>query len=1444
MATTLSISAQELHAKQRIIWNITNPPLATLVKILIITNAITPATPICETEYPAVVNDVAVTTIDLDETILPLGIPTFVKLVLIYSDKTQIFSENTLLLILKTVPVIPFVSLSGANQNVRAEDASVFINLSQYSTKKSIKDGFSELTKVIAYISKVGGDNASDLLIIEKDVLKYDEWMNISNTLENDTIYEIAFKVRNPIGDSLLSNTINFIPRDTPSKIDHIIAFASLTNQKRKSATTFNDPNGDIILYWQKPDDYDFLKSTSTPVIKYIVIEQEYEDVIINGVINTIEKNEPSIIELLDNSSIQLLSSPEVIEDIYYHYRYIVPGSPNRLGRKFGYRAIPYNANGEGQVSNETSYVTLFAQPEKQLFSIINNFIPATRRDGTNYDSYDGSMRLSIPFNGLSSLKGALPFEQDNKQIMQLRIDDDNEGNNLLIFEGLIYLVFSVAATHLLNSENESSDVYTCDFSSVPVQGTKTLEDILEIGKTYKFILRRISRDPSHPLITYLSESHTIIRTKFKNGNKLTNIQNYPIYDNLTPVRINDGPGVRILFDKISPPDLNGSGSFIDDVQYIVIQDGTQLNPINQPNGDDPIAVYTGLPPSSGHLHQYSVSYTAYNSEIGKVVYGAESDLFAIESFGYPEPVLDAKIITEDDNKIKIEFIHQQESALAGSPSSTCNNRIIIMEDGANDPVIVIVVPHSLNSTYVSPLIPLITGKSYSLFIVAERVYTKSSHIIDAPNRFDGVLIRKNFFTHNFKMVGKPTVPRNIELFPSDKKLEILYDEPSLLNGVDPALLEYEFFMNKESTDFPFFNQNILQYPVAVISGSSIATLVKAFALKSNSNDIHNVVDLENDIEYSFSIRTKASVGGNNLIKTIYSYHENTGLINGNVVHNVIDLISNHVVPIRIVNGDMSPVYKTLIGRTPHEILGFLSYVSDNRLRLLFNRPNLDNVSDVIVTIDSNDGLDENNNSIDAFDTRPLRTVFKPNGLFNLEKFALAQSIATNAPDFVKYDFKIININGLLNYELAIPNLVNDRTYSITVRYIKNVVDQFSVGRDIFGPSTIINGTLDISPSIVQDVKFAVDTNTINLEWPILSAVTTPVSGGAGIENNSALKYCVKLYSNTNTNTILAVYDDITSPNFSISNLTNGLLYKVIIQAYYVRAGDNLKVFSAPVHANPLPGNLIRVNPRPLGPILDIIVGTPNTINGTITLPGNFETANYPILRHEVYVRQKANPAKRVLVQVFAPESTIGVGKPNGAAHPSGLLYTVNQLIPGSVINLHAINSFTVLGLAASFNTIEHQNPLNGSPYEVLVETVPTYNYAQAAPAIIEDATPYGNLVITSALPKQGTNGKIFIIDCNLNGTGDIETIVVLAKSSNSILVKNLSHRTPDNPLPHIVTSAELDNSSNFVAPNQKVKFEIDFAVANDPVTDLLVVVLTKNGSHTFVFPDAGSLFC
>ena len=83
-----------------------------------------------------------------------------------------------------------------------------------------------------------------------------------------------------------------------------------------------------------------------------------------------------------------------------------------------------------------------------------------------------------------------------------------------------------------------------------------------------------------------------------------------------------------------------------------------------------------------------------------------------------------------------------------------------------------------------------------------------------------------------------------------------------------------------------------------------------------------------------------------------------------------------------------------------------------------------------------------------------------------------------------------------------------------------------------------------------------------------------------------------------------------------------------------------------------------------------------------------------------------------------------------------------------------------------------------------------------------------------------------------------------MISDTNSILVKNLSHRTPDNPLPHIVTSAELDNSSNFVAPNQKVKFEIDFAVANDPVTDLLVVVLTKNGSHTFVFPDAGSLFC
>lgn len=1487
MATTtpiLTISNFASPGIQTITWIVSDPPSATLKSIVTIVNDNTVDRAITETAYPAVVNGTAVTSIVLDDTILPVDRKTFIKLVFIYSDLTTLVSVNTLVLSTTKSPAKPVLTLTGESPSVRAEDASVSINLSQYLsanlTKKSINDGYSELTKVIVFLSKVGGVNPTDLQLIEKDVVNYGEWMSISTLLENNSTYEIAFKVRNAVGDSPLSNTVSFTPKDTPSQIASVKAFSLLTNQKRQSASTFNDDNGDIILYWTQPDDYDFLKSTAngktaTPVTKYLVSEQEYEDVTVNGAPTTRAKQGTlRTIELPDNSSIQL-EPRENVNGSLYNYKYTVTGSPERLGKKFKYQVTPVNANGDGPISSTTDFVYTFKAPEAQPFQLRHNS-SESNVTATPITIYDGTINMRIAPGTLASLNGGIGYSipsttftyptgttvPQNEQLQVVVTGFDTNTNDetypATIFSGLVTFVQTVTSTTTGSGSNAVTTYtptgeYIAQFSAIDVDsttsGTQSLDSVLQLGQKYTFNVYRQNKDPSNASNTFVSAPTTIHRTKFMSPRAVSNVQNYPINDDLTPVTSAGKPAIRLLFQQLSEDDLRGLSSFPNTpIKYFAYQQSfivPGLAPI-QHNYEEPSITNQFIveQTSTGSSVAQYIRSEVYNPELLVFIAGEESTPAVSETaIGFPASVSESFIAINklNANTITVGFRNQAANALGGSPSANCQNRIIIMEDGATSPAVSpIVVAHTTNANYLSPSITLSTGKSYALFIVAERVYTKSSHIkTDTVNRFDGVLIRSNFYTDNFVMNGNPTVPRNIELFPSDKKLEIIYDEPESLNGVAAASLKYHFFMNKDSTDFPLFTTSpqVFQASVADISGSSIATLVKAFALKSASNNRANVVDLENDVEYKFCMRVVGAVGGNNLTTRNYSQTISTGSINGTAVQNVITLTSKETVAETIVNGDMSTVSSVVVADSVPAVVGLDIAPAENKLNITLNKDTSGSVSDLLIILDNNDGLDVNNNPIAAFDTRSLRTVQSPNGLFNLETYSTAgvSSMNANAPDFIKYGFQRVNAGaGSFKYTLVIPELVNGTTYAVSVRFIKNIN-----GTDVFGPAAVFTRAPEAPPTPVQNVRFTVGVNTINLNW---SAPAN--SGGAGIGGNTALQYRVKVLSTTDTE--LAVFQDISVLNRSIVDaglLLNNSSYKVTIEGYYIKAIDNSEIRSTPVQANSAAGNLIRVNGPPAGAVVAVTVGTSNTINGTLTLPANFETTNYPVLRYDVYARHKATTTNRVLVQSFAPASTIGtnpVSNLNGTAHPHGLAYTVTALNANSVLPLAIISSFPSSGITP--NTIGHARPLNGFPYEIVVEAIPNYTYAQAAPIKTADANPYGNPVITSAVVKTGTAGKTYTVVTNLNGSGAISNIVALAKSAAaaSILVSNLSASTPATPLPTIAIAGDLDN---FVASNQVATFDLAFAGASGAVNDLLVVAVTQNGSDTIVIPASNAFF-
>jgi hypothetical protein len=172
-----------------------------------------------------------------------------------------------------------------------------------------------------------------------------------------------------------------------------------------------------------------------------------------------------------------------------------------------------------------------------------------------------------------------------------------------------------------------------------------------------------------------------------------------------------------------------------------------------------------------------------------------------------------------------------------------------------------------------------------------------------AANRFNNVVIRANYYTENIVMTGTPGSPTNIELLPSNKTLNVIYDEPLQLNGIPAPSLQYHFFMNSDATDFPNFTTSpqVFQASVSDVSGSSIATITKAYRSKAVSNSRDNTLDLLNDTEYKFCMRVVGTIGGNSLTQTAYSQTVDSGSVNGSTVNSAIPLAASLLVPVTSV---------------------------------------------------------------------------------------------------------------------------------------------------------------------------------------------------------------------------------------------------------------------------------------------------------------------------------------------------------------------------------------------------------------------------------------------------------------------------------------------------------------------------------------------------------------
>jgi hypothetical protein len=1413
-----------------------------LVAIHIITNDASTASPFVVTALAIQdADEKPLSKHDIGSNILSPGLSYHVLFRYTYKNGT-ILTSNALFLALKNVPNQPSVSTTNA---IRPEDGNISINPALMGFLANSTDGFSTITKMIVYVSKVGSTSASDLVVKEVAITKYDDWYPVCqpNVLINAVQYEVAVSAINSLGSSPISSTVLVTPADVPSEMPAPKVFSLLSNQKRKGEL-LSDNNGDSVIHWERPSDYDNLITNNKRVTKYVLTEQEYEYVtsVTQGVSSTSlqAKGSPSVTELLvpahpvgqhSGASFEL-QTPEFFGTTLtqlqqqhpntpvanlpgaHHYRHVISGSASRIGKIFKVSIAAVNVNGSSPVSVLSSEYTPFILPNQQPHLLTHNSVEDSST-GTPLTLYDGKMKLSIA--ALASVNGGEDFLLPNVNNtvanpifdveLELRVREDGSQTNL--FNSRVRFIQKTTSTTTGTGEYQvtthtGTGSYELDFDHVygydENKNENTLNSLLVTGKKYEFAVSRVSKDPWNTNNIFSGPAVTTQRTRFESPPAVKNIQVFAANDDLTTVSTVGQAALRLAFEQVLNSDMKGFETFPNRaIEYRVFQNSSVVANLD-PMTHDPLI--TGVREFIVNQSSLGTSINLYlraqfwNPELNQWISAYETSPVVSEtSFLAPPAVTGLKISKPNANSLKIEYVRQQTgTAFLGNTSATVQNRILLLNTLGNIIGEQVIAHNSgAGNTHSHTFPGLTVGATHIVFVIAERLYTKAGLTATPPMRFNGSIIRSNYVSRAVVTSGTPSFIRNVEFFPSSGRLELLFDEPANFMGLNPELARAHFFLNEDSTDFPALNVS-----VADVSGSSNVILTHAFRSKLAATARANALPIRNDTPMHLQARIIGTVGGHSLTNTSFSHPLNNNF-NGLVVETPLPLVVNALVPEETVEGEFLPAAETVMASDSVPTPVAVIEASDSKLKVVVDKDNSSNVSELIIIIDNNDGLDAQGQHILAFDTRPLKSN-SSGGLFILEQYinspgtyippAGGPTAITLANFVLEHPFTREIVGGATKYNIEFNNLVNGQTYEVNSRFARFIEPMY-----VFSPSSIISRAPEAPPTVVRQPSFEVDSTIIKVAW--LAPLN---SGGAGVGGNGPLQYRVNLF-NSAGNRERSV--NTSSLTLTLDLLTNNTEYKVTIGAFYVKS-DGSEVLGNFEQANQLSGhtnNLIRVNPAPLPPTVSIVAGD-KSISGSITAaiqPGNL----YTLESYRVSIRHKSNPTLSLLVQ------------------------TINNPSAGSNYVITAVTDLRIFG---QLNLGGHEKPLNGFAYEVVVESVPAYSNAQAPPSVLRDAQPAGPVIITNITNPHGLeSAKAARVVVNLNGSGPIQNIVALAKGSStspSIVVQNLSGGT----LPVISPSGVLDNTAG-ITIGQIATFDLVFSTVVGNVSDILVVVATPKSS-------------
>ena len=1418
-----------------------------------------------------------VTKLILDSSIAPIGISTFVTLLVYFKDVANtVLSSNTIAVISRNVPIKPPDSPSPPALPIfRETDKGLSMNIGVvYTSRLSEADGYTNISKVIVYISKVGSKLPTDFITKELElpytmdannekVSVYDSPLVVADNLENSKPYEVAFRVVNTLGQSPLSKTYILTPKDFPAQLAPPFVYTLFGNQSRLGLP-LADERGDVVVYFRQPSDYDDLIISQKPVTSYTLSESYTSGtstVVNKYTLNVGTGGSPGTAVVTTGPAVALNFTLATDHEYNattvtgYHYKLIIQGNSNRLGTLYTYKIYASNGNGDSldSIYATNTDIRPFILPSSQTAAnctlLHTDASGTTLNGGLSFRVYTGDMTMRI--TELSNINnGAIYSDGSGNPIYKLRVTDFTTTAEL--YSGEVTFIRSGAGTGL------SPYIYNLDFANVTklvATVSTSLNLLLAKGTKYNFALHRLSKNPNNASMILESVPLVIARTPFSSPGMINNCEAYSYNDDLTPVTSGTNPALRILFSRLQEAELNAVGltSAITGtansgaqmaIVYMAFQNSqpvfldTSGNRVAEGTANAISVVkshYTAGGVPSNDPYEFIVPLAAlgtvtnnyirvkiWNSELGAYINAAESSpAFSEMALSFVEKPSNVVITKTSSTSITVTFDKQSNTQMKGNITTNINNRVVLVSDATNSRVGVdqLVAHSAVDSPSVS-FSELSTTTAYRVYVIAETYYSRRQYnsvtngvINDDIKRFNNVVIRNqttSVESKSFVMTGIPTSPTNLEFFASDKSITAYYDAPLSTHGITD--LYYHIYAYRSTVSLP---SSSTQISIANSQGTASITIDKAI----NSTGASITTDIINNTTYNAYMRVIGKIASRALTNSPFSHSYTDGLVNGSAVTSSISL-SNTVVTIpeeTNVLGDLSTAFKVVpdsVVPTPSSV----TVTSQNSKLVVSLRKDIITVQDLIITVNDSDAttdLSGNIVPVASFDTRLARLynngVITETGLFSVEgKKSWVPSL------FEAFDLTVKPVSVSNGQTTEQVDFYNVSFAGLTSGKLYTFSVRYSKangdGDDTFSAPVVVSGSSESSPTLINPTSFSVADKSITVKW------LRPTNSGRVGET---LYYNVIIATLNESGAI--VTSSNTTPTFDPAPPLPGTpAYLDTVNPYvFTYTASNLTNYTnyvISVEAYYFKNSINAAD--------GIVSSSPKNINPNNN--GRIKPRPAP-----VGATIQTSFASNSITYTIAPPTTV-----ESADYPitNAILYiqydgvpstktALRTILDAEYVNAHLIGSHitdtltNIAGLSSINSNFTHIKPVNAFKYILSLEYTPNYADAQNIPGTSTSVTPYGPVIIESV----SSSGNAVTAVVNLNGSGNLSNIIGLAKESGTNNVLAVTAGT-------VTTLA--GGATDSVAAGEKRSVVLTYpGIAS--ISDSLTVVATSTSSDT-----------